>query len=217
MRATYQIWCHQERLSAAFAAYTEQQKRIGVATATVSAHSDAPAPAEREETIKIWRDGHLVRQEHRSGDWRDGAYGVRHGDVWWSWDSWMGSVTNQGDPRKQGFVGVELAVMLDPSTLLDLADFATAGQSVIAGRATQTAHAIARPQGPNQFLPIVFHRLGTGADRYVLEVDLERGVLMEATAVRNGELFRRITTTEIEFDQPIPAERFVFEPPESRP
>jgi hypothetical protein len=60
---------------------------------------------------------------------------------------------------------------------------------------------------------LALHQLGAGADHYTLEIDVERGVLLEAVALRDGQPFRRITAVEVVFDQPIADERFHFEPP----
>lgn len=216
VRATYRIWRHDDRLSAAFHVDIEERKSRGVSISTASARwSGPPRPVEREEVLRIWRDGDRIRQEHESDDWRDGAYGVRHGEVWWSWNSHSGALTNQDDPRvASSGIGEELAVMLDPAPLLGALRFAAVGRSAIAGRATLTAEATARPSDPGRALrSMAVHQLGTGADRYTLEVDVEKGVLLEAVAFRDGLPFHRITTVEIVFDHPIPEERFHFEPP----
>lgn len=215
VRATYRIWRHHERLVAAFRADIEDRKRNNpfAAFSTVSARSSAPAPAEQEEILRIWRDGDRVREEHEGGGWRDGAYGVRCGERWWSWNSQMGALSNQDDPKVGGSsVGEELSVMLDPTPLLGALKFAAVGRSRIAGRATLTARATARPSQRGE-LRSVLHQLGSGADHYALEIDLERGVLLEAVAFRDGQPFHRITTVEVVFDHPIADERFHFEPP----
>lgn len=216
VQATYRIWRHEERLAAAFRADIEEQKSRGASIASVSAvavGSGAPAPAEREEVVRIWRDGDRIRQEREGGGWLDGSYGVRRGELWWSWNSHMGALSNQDNPRgDSSSIGEELAVMLDPTPLLGALQFVAVGRSTIAGRATLTARATARPSQRGE-LRSVLHRLGRGADHYTLEIDFDRGVLLEAVAVRDGQPFHRITTAEIMFDHPIPEERFHFEPP----
>jgi hypothetical protein len=52
-----------------------------------------------------------------------------------------------------------------------------------------------------------------GGDRYLRQVDADRGVLLEVVATRDGEPFHRITTQRIAFDHPIDPERFRFVPP----
>lgn len=75
VQATYRTWRHQERLTAAFHADIEEQKRNnpGAAFSTVSARSSTPAPAEQEEILRIWRAGDRIRQEREGGGWLDGA------------------------------------------------------------------------------------------------------------------------------------------------
>jgi hypothetical protein len=126
----------------------------------------------------------------------------------------MGALSNQDNPRVGGGMSEELSVMLDPTPLLGAVNFAAVGRSTVAGRATLTADATVLP--PYSRLAaesLVLHRLGSGADHYRLRIDIERGVLLEAVELRDGQPFRRISTTEIAFDHPIANERFVIEPP----
>jgi hypothetical protein len=215
VQATYRIWRHDKRAAAAFRADIDEKKSRGASIRSVSfkRQSSAPEPDEHEEVLRIWRDGDRVREEHEGGR-RDGAYGIRSGALWWSWSPDMGAMSNQDDPKVGTGIGEELAVMLDPTPLLGAMKFAAAGRSTIAGRVTLTADATARPSDPRHGLPsFALHHLGSGADHYTLEVDLERGVLLEVVAVRDGEPFYRITTVEVVFDHPIPDKRFHFEPP----
>jgi hypothetical protein len=57
----------------------------------------------------------------------------------------------------------------------------------------------------------VLHGLGTGADRYELAIDRERGVILRAEAQLEGYPFRVVEVKSAIFDQPI--EPRVFEPP----
>ena len=215
VQATYRTWRHEERLHAAFRADVEEQQRRGGSFVTARFVGDGdPPPLEAEETLRIWRDGQRVREEHHGG-WRDGNYGVADGPLWWVWSEHMGAVSNQDDPSVGGGVGQELQVMLNPTPLLSSLRFRVTGNSQVAGRATVTAQATPQPQDPRhgRFLPEL-HQLGTGADHYQLEVDQERGVLLAVTAIRDEQPFYKITTLAIGFDEPIPAETFRFVPPE---
>jgi hypothetical protein len=82
-----------------------------------------------------------------------------------------------------------------------------------AGRAVIVAEASPRAPGRDQMRTLALHELGGGADRYRLEVDAERGILLGTVALWNGEPFREITTVEIAFDEPIADERFISRPP----
>lgn len=215
VQATYRTWRHEERLHEAFRANTEEQKRRGASVATVSAVSSSggPAPAETEETVRIWRDGQRIREELHGGR-RDGYYGVADGPLWWFWDEGMGAMSNQDNPSAQSGVGQRLQVMLNPIPLLSSLRFRVAGNSQVAGRATVTAHATPRPHDPRHGgFQRELHELGTGAQQYQLEVDQERGVLLAVTAIRDEQPFYKITTLEIRFDEPILSETFQFAPP----
>jgi hypothetical protein len=213
VQATYRIWHHDERARAAFRAYVEEQERGGVLIATLGLGEHSSAPAEREGLLHIWRSDDRVREQHESGP-RDGSYGVRVGELWWMWDQQSGATSNEDDPAVGSGIGQEVAVMLKPTPLIGTLKFRVLGRSQEAGRATISAEAVPRPFDPRR-PPQDFelHLLGGGADRYAIEVDAERGVLLAVTAFRDDEPFRQITTLEIIFDEPIPDETFEFEPP----
>ncbi len=216
IQATYRIWGHRERLREAFVADAEEQKRLGASISSVSIYgseSGEPEPAEREETVRIWRDGERFREEHHGGE-RDGYYAVADGPLWWMWDQRMGAMSNQDDPSVGSGVGQELEVMLNPAPLLSSLRFRVTGNSTVAGRATVTAHAMPRLYDPRHGRSLELHQLGTGAHNYQLEVDQDRGVLLGITAIRDGQPFHKITTLAIGFDKTIPAETFQFAPPE---
>lgn len=215
VQATYRTWRHEERLLEAFRADAEEQKRRGASISSVSAvRSGEAEPTETEETVRIWRDGERVREEHHGGR-RDGYYGVADGPLWWFWDEHMGARSNQDDPSVGSGIGQQLQVMLNPTPLLSSLHFRVAGNSQVADKATITAHATARPHDPRHgTFRRELHALGTGAHHYQLEVDQERGVLLAVTAIRDEQPFHKITTLAIRFDEPIPAETFQFAPPE---
>ena len=210
VQATYRTWRHDERASEAFLADVEERRRGGAHIKTFSfVRSDRGDPepqlAETEETVRIWRDGERVRQEHHGGQ-RDGHYGVADGPLWWFWDEHMGARSNQADPSVGSGIGQELQVMLNPTPLLSFLNFRVAGNSEVAGRATITAQAAPRPEDPHHARFVrERHDLGTGAHLYQFEVDRERGVLLAANAIRDGQPFHKITTLAIRFDEPIPS------------
>lgn len=134
----------------------------------------------------------------------------------------MGAMSNRDDTSVGGG-GIDrgFEVMLDPAPLVGVLDLRVAGNSRIADRATLTAHAAPRhdilsgvkaPSYSRAFRAL--HALDIGADSYHLEVDQQRGVLLAITAIRGGQPFYTITTLASGFDEPIPAETFVFKPPE---
>jgi hypothetical protein len=214
VEVTYRVWRHQPRLRAAFLADHEEQKRRGAGGRLFTLHGTRhaePEPDEREETVRIWREGVMARVEHHGGD-RDGYYAVAVPPLWWMWDERMGAHSNQDDPTVGNSAGQEMKLMLDPTPLLSSLRFRVVGSSQIVGRPTVTARGT--PRLVDQGRSFELNHLGTGADYYELEVDRERGVLLAAMAARDGEPFHRITTLAIRFDEPIAPEMFRFEPPE---
>jgi hypothetical protein len=213
IHATFRVWRHSERAMAAFRAAAEEDKRRGASIQTVTLRGRGEEPSERVETFCIWRSGGRVREEQHGGP-RDGYYGVRDGELWWSWDERMGAASNEDDPSVGSRIGEQLSVMLDPTPLLGALQFRVLGRSQVAGRPAILAEAVPRASDPRR-APRAFelHQLGNGADRYQLEVDAQRGVLLRAVALREGEPFHEITTVEIAFDEPIDDQLFRFESP----
>ncbi|MBV9001480.1 MAG: hypothetical protein JO304_20645 [Solirubrobacterales bacterium] len=213
IHATFRVWRHAERAQVAFRAAAEADRRRGASIQTVTLRGHGQEPSERVETFRIWRSGNRVREEQHGG-LRDGYYGVRDGEVWWSWDERMGAVSNQDDPSVGSGIGEQLSIMLDPTPLLGALRFRVLGGSKVAGRATILTEAVPRASDPRRPpRACELHQLGNGADLYTLEVDVRCGALLRAVALRGGEPFQEITTVEIAFDEPIGDELFRFEPP----
>ena len=213
VEATWRVWRHEARLRQAFVADAEEQKRRGASISTRRIGNGAPEPPENEEMVRIWREGERFREEHHGGR-RDGYYAVADGQFWWMWDERMGARSNQDDPSVGSNVGQELEVMVNPTPLLSSLRFRATGSSDVADRPTVTARASPRPQDPRYARSLELHQLGTEAHDYELEIDQERGVLLAATAIRDGQPFHTITALTIRFDEPIPDETFRFKAPE---
>jgi hypothetical protein len=212
VEVTYRVWRHRGRAAAAFAADAEERKRRGASITSHGRGTAQPESAEVEETVRIWRAGQRVRVEHHGGE-RDGYYAVTDGPLWWMWDERMGARSNQEDPSVSGGFGDELQIMLNPVPLLSSLRFHLTGTSQVAGVPTITARGTPRPQDPRHGGAFELHELGTGAEHYELEVDRQRGVLLDVTAIRDRQPFHRITTLAIQVGRPIPDAAFRFEPP----
>jgi hypothetical protein len=211
--ASYRIWRQEERASAARQAQVEREKRRGVAVSSIGLSDDSDRPVEIEEVLHVWRAEDHVREEHQGGS-RDGAYLVRDGEAWWTWDERNGAHSNEGDLTLGYSDGEQISLMLDPTLLPGILRFTPTGRGRVAGRDTITADAVPRLPGQRE-RPQMFelYQLGGAADRYALHVDAERGVLLEAVAFRDGEPFQRITTEQVAFDHAIDPERFRFAAP----
>lgn len=131
---TYRTWRHEQRAREAFRADAERQLRRGVTFGAVGRGN--PGPAQTGETVRMWRDGQRIRQEHHGG-WRDGSYGVVDGSRWWSWNEQTGAVRRRcrDDSSAGGGIDRGLDVMLDSAALVGVLDWRVAGSARIAGRA----------------------------------------------------------------------------------
>jgi len=202
---TWRMWRHHERAHRAFVAHAERQ---GGRTGTLYAYGSGEAPEESTETIRMWREGCRVREEHG-----DGRFAVAVGSTWWMWDERSGALSNEDEPEVGSGVGQQLAVLLSPARLLGAIRLRVTGHGEVVGRPTIEAEAILRPELRNVPSGFEMHDLGLGAERFVFQVDRERGVLLASTAMLGSEPFIVIEALGIAFDQPIDPERFVFVPP----
>ena len=108
----------------------------------------------------------------------------------------------------------QLSFMLDP-TVAARGGEVRGGWSRPSGRA-RNDHADAVPRAVDlRGRPGLreLDELGGGAERHRLEVDAQRGVLLEVLALRDAEPFQKITTLEIKLNLPISEERFGFQLP----
>jgi hypothetical protein len=207
----FRIWRHLERHDAAFRA---DALRRGGATGDLG--PDCPSLPEQSETVLyLWRAmPDRARVEYRSGS-RDGAYGVRVGRNWWSWDARSGTQTNEQDASLGSETGRELAVVLDPPSLLSAFRFVPLRRAARAGRPVIVveAHPRAEPSHERDRYGRVRNGLGTGADSYQLDIDAERGIVLASQAFVDREPFQVVEALEITFNEPLDETLFKFQPP----
>ncbi len=212
LRASYRVWTHHERSTAAFMSTVKDASSVSVLYGP-----EDEEPIEASEYVEsIWRAPGRARIERGEND--ADTYGVRVGKRWWSWSKDMGAVSNEREPEVHSEVGEELRTLLDPTQILGALRFMVSGsRGEVAGRPTISAEAEPRrveDDGPGSFSDaFALHELGTGAERYRLEVDAERGVLLSVEAIREGLPFARTEAVEIAFDVPLEDDLFVFRPP----
>lgn len=167
-------------------------------------------PAQEEEFLHVWRAGDRVREEHEGGR-QDGSYGVRDGKRWWRWHPRSGIASNEDDPELGSDVGQQLWFMFNPALLMSLLRFRVIGCDSVAGRAAVTAEA--KPRAHDGLFAVGLNGFIDSAESYTLAVDARRGIILRITAMRADHPFRETVVTEVAFDQPIPDERFHFQPP----
>ena len=159
----------------------------------------------------MWRAVGRVREEHAGGA---AACLVRDGDAWWTWDEHNGALSNEGNLTSGYSDGGQISLILNPVPLLGTLRFTPTGRGRLVGRETITADAVPRLSDRRDGRRVFeLYALGGGADRYALQVDAERGVLLEVVAFRDSEPFQRITTERVVFDHAIDPERFRFAAP----
>jgi hypothetical protein len=211
----FRIWRHLERHEAAFRA---DALRRGGTTGRIG--PDCPSSPEQSETVLcLWRaTPDRARVEYRSGP-RDGAYGVRVGEHWWSWDARHGTRSNAQDQSLGSETGKELSVLLDPPQCLSVFRFAPISRATRAGRPVIVVEAQPRPEPARVHgrYASVRHGLGTGADSYRLDIDAERGIVLASHAFFQGEPFQVIEALEIVLDEPLDKGLFEFQSPEDDP
>jgi hypothetical protein len=211
IQATYRVWHDDVLLREARHADVEALRASGRSIMSYSSTTGEPGPAETEELVRFWRQDDGFRYEIHGGH-QDGLLDVAANGVWWWWQPGMGGRSNEEDPSVPNPVK-ELPFVLDPERLLGLVEFEATGRSEVAGRATISARATRLSPKPNSPM-MTLYSLGSGADRYELELDSERGVLLNVSAIYNGQVIKTITAQTIEFDATIPLAVFTFELPE---
>jgi hypothetical protein len=211
LHARFRVWSHRERAHAAFVAAAE---RRGGKLLTFRGDGRSRDP-ESVEVVEVWRAGpDRARVEIRGGD-RDNHYGVRVGDRWWQFDPRSGARSNTDDASVGSSVGHELDVLLAPSQLLGPLRFAAVGRSVRVARAVLVADAWPRPvRRAGQSALFTLGEMGTGAERYRLEFDVDCGIVLAAQAFAAGKPFRAIEAVEFAVDGELDEDLFVFQAPE---
>lgn len=213
VRVTYRVWRHDERLREARHADIEAARARGGSITTYGRFAGDPQPSETEHSVDVWRQNDGFRYEIHGGP-QDGLLGVAANGFWWWWQPGMATRSNEDDPSISNPVR-GLPFMLDPEKLLDLLEFEVTGRSEVAGRATISTRATLLPPAGLSGTVMALYPLGSGADHYELEVDADRGVLLEVAAIYKGERIQTIEAQTIRFDETIPLDVFTFEPPEA--
>lgn len=209
LRARFRVWSHRERAHAAFLAQAQAR-----GATMIGFHSGGPPPSpESVEIVEIWRlQPDRARVERSRGD-RDGSFGVRVGERWWQFDPRTGALSNVEDPSVGSGIGDEFAVFLDPPSLLGSLRFAPVARGTRAGRAMIVADAWPRPVSHGRPPRFELRELGAGADRYRLELDAERGLVLAAHAFTGDEAFQIVEALELEVDEAVAEDAFVFRAP----
>ena len=190
MRLSGREWIHVARSALAFEDWrrrTEGGNYVGTAPR-------ADVPEVLENSLRYWAEGACFRHE------RDSMTIVSDGERTWTWTPEAGAVV------ASRAVSSELE-LLDPLALVLAFELEPSGAAEVAGRRVLVVRA--RPRDDSSRM----HSLGLGADELELVVHAERGVLLRTEAIYAGEPFRVLEVEEIAYDEELPPDTFVFEPP----
>ncbi len=208
----YRIW-HDHRL--AVAARESHGRELAGARRLGPRAEDL---TQSEIVISVWRIADRLRVEH-AGGMQDGAFGVRVGERWWSWDPHQGR-TRSSDryPPDAAWVGKGADTFLDPAELHRALRFGPVSHGTRVSRPTLIAEARVGKTfgegGHSQSLP---RAIGVNADRYRLEVDAQHGFVLSVHAFLSEQAYQTIDVIELQVDGPVNTELFEFrEPPASQ-
>jgi hypothetical protein len=180
----------------------EGVRRIGVPAAEL--------PASVLE-LSIWRLGDRLRVQHNGG-MRDGEFGIAVGDRWWSWSPRDGR-TRRSDqyPPDAAWIGRGADRFLDPPELAEVLRLNARGSGTRAGRPVLIADARAGSNGSTGRSGL--QALGSHADRYRVEVDAQRGLILSVHAIFANEAFQTIDAIDLQVDGTVDEQLFEFEGP----
>jgi outer membrane lipoprotein-sorting protein len=208
-RIAWRTWHHDERaLAIRVAAVREGRLLVGAGGVDPDAK---PLPPERTGLVRVWFERPDRWREVREGDEWGPTLTVRDGGRLWTYDDTLGALSDDVEGNPAAGLGEDLALHLDPAPLIGQLTFEPGGLAKRAGRPVVRARATPR-------LPDAQPQLGSllgalGADELLLEMDLERGVLLRTEVRRAGEAFRVYEAEDVEFDATHPPQTFSFEPP----
>jgi hypothetical protein len=161
-----------------------------------------------EETTRLWIERPDKVREETEGEFP--RYGVSVGSTWWMFNEHQGAITNNGAPNHSAGLGQQFNLMLEPAQLLPHFDFELGSKEQYAGRPAVRVRARERPaRDQRRFLP----PLPVGCEEAEFLVDLEHGTLLRLTALFEGEPGVDLQITEIAYNEPLPPDTFVFDPP----
>jgi hypothetical protein len=193
----------------------------GTAYAMLTAVGEGPPaepPDRQEQVVRFWSEppARLREEAEIVAPQRYEHVTVRDGARWWTYSPEWGAMSNVDageEAESMSVAGSELwQPLLDPAGWIPTLDFEPASEVRLLGRRALRVRATGREpsDGDASLFP---GQLPVGADAYELVVDRERGVVLRAAALLEGEEFWVCELEELVFDEELPPETFVFEPP----
>jgi hypothetical protein len=201
--------------------WDEERRRRGdqleTAYLRMTAHGGGDLPERMTSTTRFWLDppARLREETQREGRPELEHVVVRDGLRWWSYSPGWGAVSNTVADAENVSIGggEQTGVLLDPAPWIAWLSFEVVGEAAGPDRAALRVRAHPRPiQQRDSFW--FESRLPPGADEYELLVDRDRGVVLRLAGLLDGTEFSVLELVEVAFDENLPPETFVFEPPE---
>lgn len=176
-------------------------------------------PDRQERVVRFWSEppARLREEAEIMAPERYEHVTVRDGKRWWTYSPDWGAISNVGADDEAGAMsagtGGELwQLLVDPAGWIPGLDFEAGVEVDLLGRRAIRVRATSRVSSGSD--PFVFRgQLPVGADGYELLIDRERGVVLRAAALLDGEEFWVCELEQLVFDEEFPPETFVFHPP----
>jgi hypothetical protein len=207
LRAAGREWRHSVR---AMEAWQRSIPPESQAVTYLGGPEDEPGPEETVEQWRVW----LAKPDRIRAEFvvqGKSVTAVVLGETWWSWSASQGAMTNAGDPHSSHGTGPAYA-LIEPAPILPAIELQVVGRSSFLRRTVLEVmawpSALDEDDEEADFLRGATHGLGSGADKYRLLVDAERGILLRAEALIRGEPFRILEMDEVAFDEDLPEETF---------
>jgi hypothetical protein len=161
------------------------------------------APIFIEARTTVWRaQSGSMRWERTT--WHDDIIVGHEAGIRTTMGSWIREAEGHAFEEVDGQYDVGVAVLVDPAPILGFMRIDSIEESAMLGRPTY--HVRGRPSHS----PIP-HALSLGpgvVDRYVFDVDRERGVLLSLILKARGVELQAMLTEEVSFDAPLPGDTF---------
>ena len=201
-------WSHAARSSAAFARFmARRHPHSGTHQVAFAARGEQSEESSWSTTLAFEHESRF--REEAAGRQAGQRFLVRDGTDWLSWDAAWGTVSNEVE---DGAPSASYAFLLDPVAIVGELRLEPTGRTEHAGRPAVLARGLPR-EGPT--VGGMLLRLGAGADVFELVVDAERGALLRAEALLDGEPFRRFDVTRVAYEPIDPTTFEVTAPPDA--
>jgi hypothetical protein len=191
VRASASVWSHRERSKEAIALHLRDGREPDPSAVALRV-DDRALPEENEWVTKVWvAPPDRVHVEYEG----NGVVPIQR------------RVSSVNGRRVSVSERNPIEHLLDPSEVVaGLDDLAVVGRGDVAGRPVRLVSAGPRSRRVAERRPLP--GLAPGADRYLLSVDDERGVVLRLEADLHGDPFLITQITDISFDEDLPDDVF---------